>query len=205
MANLDYASSFINFSKVVANDKEEIKKLNMVLEASTKQRNTLALSEFNKFIIIFKLDGRNTIGNEAYEALCKEYFSRITPYHSVHIVDDDTNEEIAVLPPIFNSVECVSNLGIVGSQAIDAFTNAHESADEFNIKKKTYTDHLKKVFQAVQNNEKLEYNRQEVNRILEDLKNNNVVGSNNNSDIQPLVLEEISNLDSGLSDEVEYL
>lgn len=203
MNNMSYSSSFINFNKLIENDPEEVRRLEAVLDATVKTRNTMSIHEFDRYSIIFKLDGRAIIGDDEYDAICRDYFKKISVYHPVHIIADD-GTEVLTLPAIFSSVSCVSDLGPDGSHAIDAFTNANEATDEFNIKKKLYTEHLSKMFSAAQDQEKKTRKQEETLEILEQLKNKKIV-SDGNDDIKPYIPDEINTLETGLSDDVEYL
>lgn len=205
MSNKSYNDSFINFSKVLENDKEELARLDDMLNTAIRERNTISTMEFKKFEPIFKLSGRDILGNEDYDELCREYFKRVSPYHPVYIVDNE-GTVVLTLPAIFNSVACVSDAGPAGCNAIDAFTNANEAADEFNVKKKTYTGYLSQIFDAVQDPETLQRRREEAAKHVEDFK---ALASNNTSssdgEIIPYKPEEVNDINQGLSDEVEYL
>ena len=89
MSNKSYNDSFINFSKVIENDKEELARLDNMLNSAVRARNTISTMEFKKFEPIFKLSGRDILGNEDYDELCREYFKRVSPYHPVYIVDNE--------------------------------------------------------------------------------------------------------------------
>jgi len=203
MSNLSYSDSFINFGKLLENDPEELSRLNRVLDASIATRNTITLSEFKRYELIFKLDGRDILGNDNYDSLCREYFRRVTPYHPVYIVNND-DEVVLTLPAVFNSVSCVSDVGEAGCNAIVAFTNANEATDEFNIKKKTYTEYLSRIFDAAQDPEALQKKREDAAKHVENFKALQLRPVEE-GEVVSYKPEEISNLDQGLSDEVEYL
>lgn len=203
MSDQEYIGKFLNFSKIIANDPEEIAKLNQVMHSSTKERNTLTLHEFSKYEPIFKFNSRDILGDDAYDELCADYFNRITPYHPVHVVDDE-GTIVLTLPAVFNPVNSVSDLGTDGCNAIDAFINAHGASDEFNIKKRTYTEYLGKVFDAAQNQDKRMEKIEETTKHLKEF-NKIQSGSDTSPEIVDYTPEEISDLGEGITDEVEYL
>lgn len=206
MNNQDYANSFVNFDALIAGDETELAKLDHTLDAAVQARNTLTLSEFRNYVPLFKIDGREVLGDAAYEVLAKEYFTTITPYHPVHIVNNhDRSEVIFVLPPIFNKVSCVTELGEVGADAVTAFHNAHEQADDFNIKKSNYTSLLIDVFNAAQNSAQSEETKQLTADILKELEAKQIIKTNTGTKDTQQAGSEVSAAEAVSSNEVEYL
>jgi len=193
----------INFSKLIENDPHEMELLGKLFNGDTLSRNTFTLEEFSKYEVLFKPNEGSKMDDEEYEALSKEYFNKITPFQPVRLIDDDTGELVMTLPAILSTVDCVSDAGEAGSHAIDAFTNAHSVPDEFDLRKSKYTEHLTRVLDHVQDRKQIEMKREETRRIMEEF--NNRASRSSSGEIQTFIPEEVETIDTGLSDEVEYL
>jgi hypothetical protein len=194
----------INFHKAVEdNDQEAMDNILKLLEEETRKRNTMSVDEFRQFEPLFHRNAMETLGVDNYRELCSEYASRISIYHPVHIIDHNGNE-IKTLPAIFHQTNAISDIGIGGNQLVDAFTNAHTNSDDFDIKKKTYTKHMIHAIGAAQDldrkNDSMRMNQALYSKAVEDR-----VDNDDAIDVKAFVPEEVSELDTGLSNEVEYL
>lgn len=81
-----------------------------ILEAATKRKNIIPLSEFKKYEPIYQKsniditspDGQRRI--EELQMLSNEFYNRVDPYNEITIVDDNNPENVlAVLPKIYTS------------------------------------------------------------------------------------------------------
>ena len=115
-------------------DDEEARKAFEVLREAKLARNTIYLSEFRQYEPIFRLTGRDEIGDERFNDLCIEWMNRFSNFDPVRIKDDNTNQIVMVIPPMFNRINPV-NVVKEGSDIATAFANACKLPDEFDKKK----------------------------------------------------------------------
>ena len=82
-----------------------------ILEAATRRKNILTLSEFKKYEPIYKKVEVKDIGNpneqrrlEELQNLSNEFYNRVDPYNEITVVDDyNPDKVIMVLPKIYTS------------------------------------------------------------------------------------------------------
>lgn len=96
---------------------------------SINAASRISLSEFRKFEILYSraelkryMDGQMSDEElENIERLSTEFISRVPPKLPIHIIDDHTGEEIAVLPPLFTSTNLMD---AKSAMVIDELSNA---------------------------------------------------------------------------------
>ena len=100
----------------------------------------------------------------------------------------------------------MSDAGPAGCNAIDAFTNANEAADEFNVKRKRTLDIYHRYLMRYKILRHCNRGEKKPAKHVEDFKalsSNNTTSSD--GEITPYKPEEVNDINQGLSDEVEYL
>lgn len=198
-------SEYVNFNKALENDPEEVAKLHRLLDKSIRHRNTMSLRDFQQYEILFRKDGPDILGDAEYAELCNDYVSKISIYHPVYIVNED-HQVVMTLPAIFNKVNSISDMGLNGSQLVDAFSNAHMGGDDFDRRKQAYSAYMAKAFNMVQNKEAQQQNIQMNQELYRQATTRTVKKEYDPTlEVQDYIPEQIDKLDTGLSDEVEYL
>lgn len=92
-------------------DNRKFEEWNSILEAATKRKNILTVSEFKKYEPIYKKMSIEDISDpneqrklEMLQELSSEFYTRIDPYSEITIVDDYNPDHIvAVLPKMYTA------------------------------------------------------------------------------------------------------
>ena len=92
-------------------DNRKFEEWDSILEAATKRKNILTLSEFKRYEPIYKKVTIEDIADpseqkrlEFLQELSSEFYNRIDPYNEITIVDDNNpNVVVAVLPKLYTS------------------------------------------------------------------------------------------------------
>ena len=168
--NSEYSN--IDYDKV-DHDPVEQQKLKLFMLAHKLRDNIFSVEEFEPYSILFKENGINEIGELEYARRTQEYQERIDPYGPVFIVKekDSTRTRVLfreenlvyVLPPVYNKIGMVNNLGHDAVDIMTAFNNLASSQvdDRFDRKKSQYSKYLAMVFNAMSDDKQLESNKQE--------------------------------------------
>lgn len=92
-------------------DNRKFEEWDSILEAATRRKNILTLSEFKRYEPIYKKVTVEDISDpneqkklENLQELSSEFYNRIDPYNEITIVDDyNQNQVIAILPKLYTS------------------------------------------------------------------------------------------------------
>ena len=169
-------------------DDEEARKAFEVLREAKLARNTIYLSEFRQYEPIFRLTGRDEIGDERFNDLCIEWMNRFSNFDPVRIKDDDTNQIVMVIPPMFNRINPV-NVVKEGSDIATAFANACKLPDEFDKKKILWGSYFEKAIRMANPESQLNEARHQAEKMTNTLKRQgairdlNRVNSNTTDDV----------------------
>ena len=148
------------------------------LKELKRERARMYLSEFQKFVPIFKYDGIHQLGEDKYTDLCTEWMQRVDIFEPLHVVDDGSKEVVFTLPPMFNRIASVDRVK-GGHDVNTAFHNACELRDEFDNKKSLWGGYLKRVWEMANPPVELEQARSKTNQMVEVLQNQGIVSSPN--------------------------
>lgn len=158
----------------INDDPEEAQKAFDVLREAKLTRNTIYLSEFRTYEPIFRLTGRDEIGDERFNDLCIEWMNRVSNFDPVRIIDDDTNQVVMMIPPIFNRINPI-NVVKNGGDIATAFSNACQLPDEFNQKKNFWGAYYEKAIRIANPKQQLEASKQQVEKMTNRLKQQGVI------------------------------
>lgn len=150
-------------------DDEEARKAFEVLREAKLARNTIYLSEFRQYEPIFRLTGRDEIGDDRFNDLCIEWMNRFSNFDPVRIRDDDTNEIVLEIPPMFNRINPV-NVVKEGSDIATAFANACKLPDEFDRKKIMWGSYFERAIRMANPESQLNEARHQAERMTNTLK-----------------------------------
>ena len=158
------------------------------LKELKRERARMYLSEFQKFVPIFKYDGIHQLGEDKYTDLCTEWMQRVDIFEPLHVVDDGSKEVVFTLPPMFNRIASVDRVK-GGHDVNTAFHNACELRDEFDNKKSLWGGYLKRVWEMANPPVELEQARSKTNQMVEVLQKQGIVSSpdvkSNSTDASP--------------------
>ena len=150
-------------------DDEEARKAFEVLREAKLARNTIYLSEFRQYEPIFRLTGRDEIGDDRFNDLCIEWMNRFSNFDPVRIRDDDTNEIVLEIPPMFNRINPV-NVVKEGSDIATAFANACKLPVEFVRKKIMWGSFFERGIRMANPESQLSEARHQAERMTNTLK-----------------------------------
>lgn len=148
------------------------------LMAYKKERNTMFMSEFQKYIPIFKYEDHGNLDDDKLTELCADWMTRVDNYVPVYILDDVTKKVVMTLPPMFSRVAPVNTVK-GGADVATALFNACNQPDEFNIKKERYTYMFKQAIDMANNNGTFERNKTESNKLVSKLVEQGIVTKEN--------------------------
>ena len=167
----DGAEFQIDFDKL-DEDPNEQAKLNYLLEAERYRRNTMLLDTFErKYAVLFRKEAVS-MDPAMLQEISKEYLGNIDPYYPVYVVKSlnfvkvsdliKPSNVVYKLPPLYNRVGVVNDLGRDGINIMQAFNNivANGIDDRFDHKKKQYAKYLGTVFEAMTDNDALARNQE---------------------------------------------
>jgi hypothetical protein len=109
------------------------RKLKAALEQRVAETNTLTVSEFKKFLPLFKHDSglRDT---EKGKELADEYRRRVDFYSNVTVVSDiDKKTKVFELPRVFTRVSTLNQAGPDASQLASAFFKALDTDSSISV------------------------------------------------------------------------
>lgn len=140
-------------------DPDGYNKVQQVLHNARLMNNVITVSEFDRYIPLFKWDGKDQMSPEEYKALSVEYANRICRFDPVYIVDDNNNV-VMTLPPVFNRTNPINVTGEAGQNVAQAFVNACNLPDEIGSgKQEKYASLYMQVFSAAQNTAEHEHHQ----------------------------------------------
>jgi hypothetical protein len=90
--------------------KDALKKMLDRVTNSIRQRHQMSVSEFSKFLPLFRKDGVSRLGQDNYDILSQEYTTRVSAMEKLEIVDDSGNVILTLPPillscPVFNKID----------------------------------------------------------------------------------------------------
>jgi hypothetical protein len=91
----------------------EIEQLANALQSSIESKNTISTKEFKQFHPLFKKD--TDTNTKEYRELCEKWSFRVSLYHPINVVNNETKKTVLKLPPMFNRVNPISNVPIGGT------------------------------------------------------------------------------------------
>lgn len=158
----------IRIEKLDTNDDEARQAMSILREAKMS-RNTIYLSEFRQYEPIFRMTGRDEIGDERFNDLCTEWMTRFSNFDPVYIKDDDTNQVVLTIPPTFNRINPI-NVVKNGSDIATGFSRACDMPDEFDAKKHLWGNYFNQAMQLANPPEALEAGRKQAEQMTATLK-----------------------------------
>lgn len=110
-------------------DRMELAKQLPILEAAVRKRNTLRLSEFQKFAPLYNVERFEKLTEEEVEYLAYELRSRVSLYDPIYVVSDQGDEDgkhevLYTLPSILFSISTLSDTLKEGNRLLLMFVNA---------------------------------------------------------------------------------
>ena len=197
-------------------DPNEQAKLKHLLEAEHYRRNIILLSDFErKYAVLFRKEATAKDPAEL-QKISQEYLGSIDPYYPVYVVKSKLTDRVAelikasnvvyMLPPIYNRVGVVNNLGQDGVNIMQAFNNLGRAGydDTFDRKKKQYSSYLKIVFDNMSDTAQQEATREQAKKLSDqalrrsdDYKNNraSTVDNDPGLEVQDIPEDMLSDLD----------
>ncbi len=170
-------------------DPDGLAKVRNILATERAHRNTMSIYEFERYIPLFKYNGRDELAESEYLDLHLEYAERICRFDPVHIVDE-SNTVILVLPPIFHRTNPMNALGDHGTQMAQAFVNACQSPDDTSKHSRAKYGHIyRQLFEMAQDQRGYEHSKQ----LAEDLANKATTVAV--TDTQPTIEEELPEIE----------
>ena len=160
----------------VDNSDEQLDEAIAYLKQLKKERARMYLSEFQKYVPIFRYDGFQQLGEDRYTDLCTEWMQRVDIFEPLYIIDDATGKVQFTLPPMFNRIASVDRVK-GGHDVNTAFHNACELRDEFDNKKSLWGGYLKKVWEMANPSNELEQARFKTNHMVKTLQEQGIVSS----------------------------
>lgn len=140
-------------------DPDGYDKVKSVLLQARQHNNVMSVAEFERYIPLFRWDGKDQMSLQEYKALSVEYANRICRFDPVYIVDE-SNTVLMVLPPVFNRTNPINVTGEVGQNIAQAFVNACQLPDEIaSGKREKYAQLYMQVFGAAQNTAEHEHHQ----------------------------------------------
>ncbi len=162
---------FVDLNK----NEQEAEKALQILRAAKRERNTMIMSEFRSYEPIFRLDGREELGDERFDVLVQEWMSRVDCFAPVLIVADEDHHSVQItIPPMFRKVRPI-NLVQGGSDINTALVNAHEMADEFGHKKHMWSHYFEQAMRVANPQEYLDKTQAQVNSQVKELRKDGVI------------------------------
>lgn len=184
------------------NDPEGADRVKSILRSASAKNNTMPLSEFRRYEVLFRYDGDNEIGSEKFKELSTEYFARICPFDPVTLTDESGNV-VATLPPVYNRVDTINMHGDLGAEAVQAFINACMLPDETSSgKRDKYMRIFAHLFNTAQDSERLEENKRQSDALSKAITT--PTNSNQVSEVEDIIDDTISERGQ-VEDEICYL
>jgi hypothetical protein len=123
-----------------------------LLQDDVHARNTITLSEFLRFIPLFKKAGVQQVGEEEYKRLSEEWMQRISLYDKVTVVSNMSQSGIVILelPPIFTQVSEINVIGEEVARIADYFADVLTRDTRFNGERGQALDFMTKAVNAAQ-------------------------------------------------------
>lgn len=110
----------------------EVKRLFEKYQEFSNSKVIIRKSEFKKYEVLFRKPGNTeNINEDELMDLSKEFLLRINPYKPIHILDDNSDEVLLTLPPIFIPVKEIK------SEYDNAFKKEQATLLKSNIPKYT--------------------------------------------------------------------
>lgn len=187
------------------NDPEEGMRAIRYLRQYQKKKNQILLSEFNEYEMLFKLDGRKTIGAEKYTELFISWSTRISLYEPVYILDDFTHEVIQTLPPMFARADTINKCEF-GGDIVSGVLNTANQPNVVTDKASAFVGYLRQIFADSQDKEKKKRIQEEANRLAEEAVKKPIAPiQQSTTQEKPPQQPSPKKLDIGIENDVEYL
>lgn len=158
----------------INNTDRELDEAIAVLQQAKRERASMYLSEFNRYVPIFRYEGEHQLGPERYQQLCMEWMNRVDIFEPLHVINDETREVVFTLPPMFNRIASVNRVKN-GHDIASAFQKACDLQDEFDNKKSIWGGYLKRVWEQANPTAELDQARTKSDQMVDRLKKQGVI------------------------------
>lgn len=185
--------SQLNAIRKHQNDSKMFEMYDSILEAATKRKNIIPLSEFKKYEPIYQKanidvtspDGQRKL--EELQSLSNEFYNRVDPYNEITIVDDYNPEKVlVVLPKIYTSFNTLKQGHESSIVEFDRLTNIPYRNDlkEQGVNKLISAIALSQDITfdpSIKEKEQARYRELSEKVLNNDIKNNTIISKNINS------------------------
>lgn len=185
--------SQLNAIRKHQNDSKMFEMYDSILEAATKRKNIISLSEFKKYEPIYQKanidvtspDGQRKL--EELQSLSNEFYNRVDPYNEITIVDDYNPEKVlVVLPKIYTSFNTLKQGHESSIVEFDRLTNIPYRNDlkEQGVNKLISAIALSQDITfdpSIKEKEQARYRELSEKVLNNDIKNNTIISKNINS------------------------
>ena len=213
--NLDDEYS-INIDYDRLDDPEEARKLKYLREKEKYKKNIILMSEFNeKYSILFNKNEATSLDMETLQKLSQEYVTRIDPYFPVYIIKQRNSALVSellskenlvyVLPPMYNRVRVINELGKDAVDVLQAFNNvaALNMDDRFDQKKAKYSKYVSILLDNLNSTEARMENKETSLKLAEKaVQDSNVYRTSGKIEMTP---DDVSDIPEDMMEELNEL
>lgn len=147
------------------------------LNKLTKEKNRVSLTEFSRYLPLFRKDWNDEITADQYHILCEDWSKRVSIFDKVEIVRDYVDESgnynvVFTLPPMFTRVNSLNDGNEKADTIVTIFDNALTRNSPLRTDVEEALDLIKKAVNVAQSatKDRLQHAVVEYHQIMDDLK-----------------------------------
>lgn len=181
---------------------------------NAEQDTYMKHSEFQKYAVLYLKSTRERLSStdatreerDKIVELSNEFYYRVNTQRPIHIIDDYSDKEVFVLPPIFRRLDTFTTAE--QARATQILASTFEESDISNpaayTRKQVATDNLYRTILSVQNNEHLKNDQNQYAKLAKDFSQNywyNGPKEENNNEQKPSQVQDKKESSQEIDDE----